>query len=150
MLFTGHSEHSIDAKLRLAIPKKYRALWDTDRDGGAWYCVPWPREGLRLYTERRFETLAEQPEQTLTPDSDAGQLETDLFSLAERVTEDGQGRIPLPKLHLELTQLGAKVVIVGAKNRLEVRDRDAWLATQRARFESLPDLVARVEAKRKK
>ena len=149
MLFTGHSEHSIDAKLRLAIPKKYRALWDPDRDGEAWYCVPWPGEGLRLYTERKFEALAEQSDQTLTPDSDVGQLEADLFGFAERLTEDAQGRIPLPKLHLELTALGQKVVIVGAKNRLEVRNRDAWLASQRERFESLPELVKRIEAKKR-
>jgi DNA-binding transcriptional regulator/RsmH inhibitor MraZ len=79
-----------------------------------------------------------------------GRLEADLFGFAERLTEDAQGRIPLPKLHLELTGLGSKVVIVGAKNRLEVRDRDEWLASQRERFASLPQLVAKVEARKKK
>lgn len=149
MLFTGHSEHSIDAKLRLAVPKKYRAQWTPERDGTAWYCVPWPGEGLRLYTEKTFKALADQSEQTLTPDSDVGQLEADLFGFAERLTEDATGRIPLPKLHVELTGLGSKVVIVGAKNRLEVRDRDTWMATQRERFEALPELVARIEAKKR-
>src|SRR5690606_28202452 len=147
MLFTGHSEHSIDAKLRLAIPKKYRAQWDPARDGTAWYCVPWPGEGLRLYTEKTFEALAAPPQQSLTPDSDVGQLEAGLFGFAERLTEDAAGRIPLPKLHVELTELGSKVVIVGARNRLEVRDHETWMASQRERFEGLPELVARIEAK---
>lgn len=149
MLFTGHSEHSIDAKLRLAIPKKYRAQWDPARDGTAWYCVPWPGEGLRLYTEKTFEALAAQSEQSLTPDSDVGQLEASLFGFAERLTEDATGRIPLPKQHVELTKLGSKVVIVGARNRLEVRDHDTWMASQQSRFEGLPELVARIEAKKR-
>ncbi len=42
MHFTGYSEHTIDAKQRLAIPAKYRAQWDDKRDGTAWYGVPWP------------------------------------------------------------------------------------------------------------
>ena len=47
MLFTGHSEHTIDAKLRLAIPAKYRNNLTPERDGLAWFCVPWPGGVLR-------------------------------------------------------------------------------------------------------
>ena len=59
MLFTGYSEHSIDSKLRLAIPAKYRNQWDSVRDGNAWFCIPWPSGLLRLYTESQFNRLAE-------------------------------------------------------------------------------------------
>jgi MraZ protein len=149
VLFTGHSEHGIDAKLRLAIPAKHRSQVDAERDGPAWYCVPWADGSLRLYTERTFKELAARMDQTLTPDADRAELDAVLFGLAERLEMDGQNRIGLPKHHLELTGLSAtEVVVIGAGNRLEIRDRAAWLAGQRERFAKLPTLVARIEARR--
>ena len=62
---------------------------------------------------------------------------------------DAAGRITLPKLHLDLAGLTNRdVVIVGARNRLEVRDRATWRAGAADRFSRLPTLVARTEAKR--
>lgn len=150
MLFTGHSEHTIDAKQRLAIPAKYRNQLKPERDGAAWYCVPWPGGVLRLYTERKFEELADQAPQNLIPGEDEADLESRFFGFAERLEMDGQGRIAIPKLHLDLAGLtNPEVVIVGARNRLEVRDRAAWLAGQQESFAKLPSLVARIEAKRR-
>ncbi|MCW5769398.1 MAG: hypothetical protein KIT19_12015 [Phycisphaeraceae bacterium] len=155
MLFTGHSELTIDAKLRLQIPAKYRNAWEESRDGKAWYCVPWPGGIVRLYSEACFEELASQglsgARATLTPDQDVADLEADLFSLAERIEPDSAGRIALPRLHLELAGLGGggiEVVVIGAGNRLEVRDRASWKQTLAQRFARLPSLVAKNEARR--
>lgn len=150
MLFTGHSEHTIDPKSRLAVPAKFRNLLKPERDGEAWYCVAWPDGSLRLYTERRFEQLAEQAEQTLTPDEVAAQFESVFFGLTERVEMDEKGRIPLPKMLMERVGLspGTTVVIVGARNRLEIRRSDQWLAGLTENFAQLPSMVTRMEAKR--
>ncbi len=148
MLFTGHAELTIDAKQRLAIPSKFRGLLDAARDGNAWYCVPWPGGLLRLYTAPRFMTLAERSEQSLTPDQDEASLQSDLFGFAERLEMDSAGRISLPRVQLELTGLGTEVVVVGAGNRLEVRDRSTWMASMKDRFSQLPTLVARIEGKK--
>jgi len=148
LLCTGFAPATIDAKQRLAIPAKYRNQWETERDGSAWYCVPWPDGVLRLYTEGRFTTLAEQHEHSLTPDEDEADLDAVLFGLAERLEMDSQGRISLPATHLQLTGLGGEVVVVGARNRLEVRERARWLESQDERFNRLPSLVARIDAKR--
>jgi MraZ protein len=149
VLFTGHSEHSIDAKLRLAIPAKYRGQIDPRRDGEAWYSVPYPGGVIRIYTSARFEKLAGDAEETLTPDEDVAELEAALFGAAERLEMDSAGRITIPRHHLQLAGLkGPDVVIVGARNRLEVHDRARWQAGQQDRFAKLPALVARIEAKR--
>lgn len=148
MLFTGHSENTIDSKLRLAIPAKYRNQWDPSRDGGAWYCIPWPTGHLRLYTETTFRELASQGANTLTPDAEEADLESDLFGFAERLEMDATGRVGIPKTHVELVGLGSEVVVVGARVRLEVHDRAAWTASTQERFRKLPDLVARIQAKR--
>jgi MraZ protein len=150
VLFTGHSEHAIDSKLRLAIPAKYRSQWDPARDGMAWFCVPWPGGILRLYTERTFQDLAERGsgQHSLTPGEEEADLEADLYGFAERLEMDAAGRVTLPKSHLELTGLSNEVVIVGARNRLEIRDRAKWVESTKDRFAKLPALVARIEAKK--
>ena len=149
MIFTGHSEHSIDAKLRLAIPAKYRSQWEAARDGDAWYSVPYPDGVIRVYTASTFERLAGSAPDSLTPDADEAELEAALFGQAERLEMDSAGRITLPRRHLDLVGLSpGEVVVVGARNRLEVRDRAKWRAGEQARFTRLPELVARIEGKR--
>ena len=148
MLFTGHSEHSIDPKQRLGIPARYRNQWNAERDGGAWFCIPWPTGHLRLYTENTFSQMARQGEMSLTPDQNTAELEASLYGFAERLEMDAAGRITIPKQHLEMTGLTNEVVVVGAGNRLEVRSKLDWQASAMDRFKSLPDLVQRVQQSR--
>lgn len=147
MLFTGHAEVIIDAKGRLAIPAKYRGQLKAEVDGTAWYCVPWKKGQLRLYTEKKFEVLAEQGQQGLTPGEDMAEMEATFFGFAERLEPDSTGRIVVPKNLLEMAGLGSEVVVVGARNRLEVRDRSAWETQKEERFNKMPTLVERIEAK---
>jgi len=146
VLFTGSSKLTIDAKRRLAIPASYRRHWDPVRDGAAWYCLPWPTGHLRLYTEGRFNVLAQQGKDSLTLAEDEAQLESDLFGFAERLEPDSAGRILLSEPHLAFVKLGTErdVVIVGARSRLEVHDRAAWEASAAQRFAALPDLIKRL------
>src|SRR5690606_20031191 len=94
--------------------------------------------------------LSEQSEQTLTPDEAAAQFESLFFGLAERLEMDDKGRIPLPRLLMESAHMepGMEVVIVGAKNRLEIRKLEDWKTGLRGKFKELPALVARMEASR--
>jgi len=148
VLFTGFAECTIDAKMRLAIPAKHRAAWNEKRDGAGWYCVPWPGGVLRLFTESRFNQLAEQAPQTLTPEADEADLEASLYGLAERLEMDSAGRVTLPRSHIEFAGLTTDVVVVGVRTRLEVHDRAAWLREVPNRFARLPALVAQIESRR--
>lgn len=148
MLFTGYSEHTIDAKLRLAIPAKHRNRWSVERDGHSWVCLPWPTGHLRLYTENYFETVGSPGKPTLTPDRDMAELEPRLFSLVEHLEMDSAGRVILPKRHLDKAGLKADVAIVGAGNRLEIHDLNRWKASEDAGFHSLPELVERIQNRR--
>lgn len=148
MLFTGQYEHTIDAKHRLAIPAEIRGRWDTAREGGAWYSVPWVGGVIRLYTESDFQARAGGGSLTLTPDEDEAELQATLFGLSSRLEMDSVGRIRLPEDTLTLTGIGAEVVLVGAADRLEVRDRASWRASKADRLASMPELMARISAKR--
>jgi len=136
MIFTGSAELTIDAKQRLAIPAKYRSLLTAD-SGNAWCCLPWPGEGLMLFTPPMFEAFANERKGTLTPGEDEQELETTLFGLTETLEMDSAGRIVVPKKHMELTGLGSEVVVIGARYRLVVKDRAAWTATLTDRFTRL-------------
>lgn len=148
MLFVGNSEHSIDAKQRLAVPAKFRAGWETQKDGTAWYCIPWPTGHLRLYTEGQFKEMAEAERSSLTPAEEEAGLDTTLYGLAERLEMDSTGRITIPKSHMEMTGIGAEVVVVGARARLEIHDRSRWSAGLNDRFKQLPDLINKINEKR--
>lgn len=147
MLFTGYSEHTIDNKQRLAVPAKYRNLWTPERDGSAWISIPWPTGHVRLYTENYFNSAGSSGSNTLTPDRDTAELEARLFSLAERIEMDSAGRITLPKHHLELAGLKGDVAVIGARNRLEVHDLTRWKAGSLQGFQSLQELVERIQSR---
>jgi MraZ protein len=147
MLFTGYSEHSIDAKQRLAVPAKYRNLWKTERDGHAWISIPWSTGHIRLYTEQYFDAVGQTSKPTLTPDRDTAELEARFYSLAERIEMDAAGRIILPKHHIELAGLKTDVAVIGAGNRLEIHDLTRWKSTATDGFRSLPELIERIQAR---
>ncbi|MBX3364577.1 MAG: division/cell wall cluster transcriptional repressor MraZ [Phycisphaeraceae bacterium] len=150
MLFTGTSEVTIDAKGRLAIPARYRnallsASEGTESEdegrGFFWYCVAWPGGMLRLYTEDAFERMGRRLGDSLTASSQRAQLDRTLFGNAERLEMDSAGRIMVPKRHLKLTGIPNEVVVVGARNRLEVWSREAWEAQEQDQFSKLSALI---------
>ena len=144
MLFTGYSENSIDSKGRLAVPFKYRDLWQPDRDGNAWYVLPCSKSFLRLYTENYFQTIGQTTgKPTLLPDRDTADREALLFSSAERIEMDSAGRIMLPKRQLELTGLKNDVAVIGAGNRIEIHDLARWKARIDDPSRSLEELIER-------
>lgn len=131
MVFTGTYEHTIDAKKRLAIPSDVRGqlqravgavegesigLMVTLGEGGA----------VRLYTESVFERRADELEHSEWDAEELLDYERVFFSLARRVEMDRAGRVRLPDQLMELAGLGNDVVLLGVKDHLEVRDRDAW------------------------
>ncbi len=146
MLFTGHAECTIDPKQRLQIPAKFRAIFE-GAGQGAWYCVPWPGGALRLYPEKTFHLLSGSGGQKLIPNADEAQLESDFFGIVDKLEPDSAGRVLLSKWYLAETMLGSEVVVVGAGNRLEIRDRAKWMESRSERFANLPALAERMNAR---
>src|SRR5690606_37635795 len=122
--------------------------WSEDEHGSAFYAVPWPGNLIRLYTERHFRTLASSRSLTLTPDEDEAELQATLFGLSRRVEMDKAGRIRLHEDLLAMTGLSKEVVLIGAGDRLEIRDRAAWTATKNDRLNQLPELIRRINARK--
>ncbi len=129
MLFTGKSEHSIDAKQRLAIPAKVRAGLDPKRDGKAFYIVQGANGGLWLWPERTFERMASAESMaTLTPAAEDMELDEINFPEAERLEIDSAGRIRLPQDKLAAAGIGSRALILGMRHHLELWDPARWAA----------------------
>jgi MraZ protein len=145
MPFTDFYEHAIDAKLRLAIPARHRS--ERDRLGGSksWVCIPW-KDHLRLYPEVTFQRLAEQQQGTLFAGQDRAELQAAFFGLASQLDEDSVGRISVPKRHLDSTRLPSDVVVIGAWDRLEVRERRSWLEGLERRHAETIERINRLDS----
>jgi len=148
VLFTGQYEHTIDAKHRLAIPADVRAKWQPDRDGPTWFAVPWRAGLIRLYTASDFHARSLGRSLTLTPDDDEAELQATLFGLTSEMEMDSVGRVRLPEDMLTMLKMPTEVVLVGAGDRLEIRDRAEWRRTREQRLAQLPELMARISARK--
>jgi MraZ protein len=120
--FRGTSAYSLDAKNRLTVPARYRA--DFGRGlvmaKGTEPCVAlWVPEDYDAYAE---SVLADYPPFS----EEADKLQRFFFASSQETELDGAGRIQLPPFLLQHAKLTKEVVVTGARNRLEVWDRDAW------------------------
>jgi MraZ protein len=122
--FRGTFDHTFDAKNRLTIPSKFRAVlangvvvsMPTDQQP----CLAiWRPED---HDSRTAETLA-----LLPPHSpEAANLRRWLFGNSHETELDSAGRVMVPSFLIERASLGREVVITGAGDSLEVWNREAW------------------------
>lgn len=124
MLFTGEYEYTIDAKHRIAIPAEIRSR--LGKDESAFYLVPGPNGALWMWPEPTFDAMAGAMEQTLLPGEEIMEFEELLFSQAARLDLDGSGRVRLPERLLTLAGISDKVMILGVRDHLELRDPQEW------------------------
>ena len=126
MLFTGEYEYTIDAKQRLAIPAEIRSRLNPERDGLAFYVTAGPNDALWLWPERTFERMAGAIEASLLPAEEMMEFDEITFPTARRLELDKTGRVRLPKPMLEAAGIQSKVVILGVRDHLELRDPGQW------------------------
>ncbi len=126
MLFTGVYDHSIDAKHRLAIPAPVRSQLKTGDISAGLYMHIGQNDALWLWPEVTFEKLAGDVEPTLTPSRNVEAFDEVMFPLTHRAELDSAGRITIPEMMLAEAGLGSKVVILGMRHHLEVRDPEQW------------------------
>lgn len=144
MLFTGTYQHTIDAKNRLAVPSEVRRRLAPEAGPEApvfMYVTMGESETLCLYAERDFEKRAEQLDASEMDSDELLEYERLMFSLAERVELDAQGRVRLPENLLQMSKLGTDVVLIGVKDHLEIRDRSSWQAYVKQKLAANPRIL---------
>jgi MraZ protein len=120
-VFTGEYRHTVDDKGRLAVPVRFRAELAQGAQVSKWIdgCVA-------IFPRADWEALAAQTAALPVTDQGARTFQRFLFGTAFEVELDRQGRFVLPAVLREFAGLESEVVVVGARNRLELWSPQRW------------------------
>lgn len=133
--FLGKHRATIDAKHRVAVPKRLRdRVADLERDRFVITILP---EGcLVLYPLSEWDRIERQIDERAHSSlgfKDARSLERELFANADEVSCDKQGRILLAEELMKRAGLEKDALFVGVRNRIELWDPGAWEQSEEER-----------------
>lgn len=120
-MFLGQYRHTIDDKGRLTVPARFRELLEN----GA-YITQGFEKNLMVLTSHGFESMTRQVNRSSITDPTARALKRLLFSTADRVSPDKNGRILIPQFLRERNQLDGEAVLVGVGDYFEIWTPEAW------------------------
>lgn len=120
-MFIGQFEHSIDEKNRIAIPSKFRRVFQGE------VIITKGLDGcLFLFPKAKWEKMAAGVGQLPTTKSSARLYARLLLASASRENFDSQGRIVIPVFLRKYAKLKDKVVVTGLYDRVEIWDKKTW------------------------
>ena len=120
-MFLGQYRHSFDTKGRLTIPARFRE----QLTNGAFVTQGFELN-LMVLTAPAFETITQRVNQTSLTDPTARDLKRLLFSTADRVSPDNNGRILIPQFLREIAGLDSEAVLVGVGDYFEIGSPEQW------------------------
>ena len=118
-MLTGEYKQKVDEKGRLNFPAKFR-----DEMGESFYVTRWLDECLIAMPVERFETVrAKLSESGMVKNRGLRRM---LYSGAELVTPDKQGRISLPSPLREHAGVNSETVVIGVGEYAEIWSPERW------------------------
>lgn len=137
-MLMGEYNYSIDDKGRMNFPAKFR-----EEMGPTFVVTRWLDHCLVAFPMQEFEKMADSFSQRSMAKS--RDIQRFLFSAAEEVKPDKQGRILLPAVLRKHAGLTKDVTIIGNRNHAEIWDTAAWEAYNQQILENDADLAAAME-----
>ncbi len=124
-MFLGLSEHTLDDKGRLVLPRKHR---DPLRSG----CVVSKHfdGSLGVWPSQAFDMFIEQTRDLPSTRGDVRSFVRTLHATAESQEPDKQGRINIPEVLRRYAGLESTVVVTGADTHLELWSPEKWAAVE--------------------
>jgi MraZ protein len=110
-IYVGEHARSIDAKARVALPAKWR--FGTKNEECVYLALPNPAGCVTVYPPSMVEKLSEKIAEVSLGDDVGQRTLTRLFSRADQLICDSQGRIQINKLLLAHADLEKDVIVVG-------------------------------------
>lgn len=124
-MFRGGSSVKLDAKGRLALPTRYRALM-TERYAGQLVLTVHTDGCLLLYPQPEWEDLELQLIRTPNQDLRTRNMQRMLVGYATEVEMDGNGRILIAPRLRDFARLEKSVALVGVGKKFEIWNEEAW------------------------
>ena len=139
-MFIGEYKSTLDAKGRVIVPSKIREIVPKEEENRGVYLVRGPGRYLYLYTASRWEEVVGELKKPAYADAEFRNFIRLLLSSASREVWDRQGRIHVPDNLRGFAGITRNVVFVGAHDKVEIWDAEAWAAfvkDQAAEFERM-------------
>jgi MraZ protein len=138
--FRGTFDYTLDAKNRLTVPARFRAAL---AEGVVMAKAMEPC--VSLWVPDTYDAYADQILGTLHPLSEDREKLERFFSAGSHDTElDSAGRVGMPPFLLQHAGLKKDVVVIGARNHIEVWDRDKWNALDTELVSDVREIRGRV------
>ena len=131
-MFVGKSTHTLGKDGRISIPSKMRDIFINKFGSDELYMVVMPtlHDVLCLFPATEFEKLAgkldEESAESLDDVMENMQRAADMCSSAENCKIDGSGRILIPTEMKEAAQIDQEVLVIGARNHIQLWNPDIW------------------------
>lgn len=138
MTFVGTFEHTLDKKGRLVLPSKFRRQLPEQA-----YLSPGRGKCLALWPQENFNEMLDRMTVSARAGDSNQQVVRAFTAASTMVSPDTQGRVLLTESLLSFANLAGAVVLVGARDHIEIWDREAWTA-QSAEVDQL--MIAALEA----
>jgi MraZ protein len=135
-MFLGRFEHSMDNKGRVSVPARFRGELS-----GELIITRGNDRCLYLFTQEAWEPLASKLNDLPTGDADARNLRRAVFSAAEPVELDKQGRIMIPEHLRQYANVTSNVSIIGLGTYIEIWDQQSWVELD-SRIEENVDVIS--------
>ena len=126
-MFSGMSNHSIDAKGRIVLPAKFR-----EELGESFYLARgFGNECVQVLSKEQFNAISEKIQ--ALPANKAMALQYVFTASAVEVTPNAQGRVIIPQTLRAFAGLEGEALLIGMNTRLEIWSKkkfDIFMASQ--------------------
>lgn len=138
-MFIGEYQHIIDSKKRIAIPSKFRDIFN-----GRAVITRGLDNCLFLYTLDEWNKLAEKLNQLPVGQSNTRSFVRLMLAGASESEIDKQGRVLVPDYLKTYAGLEKSVIIAGLYNRLELWDETKWIEYKASAEKNTDDIAEKL------
>lgn len=135
-MFMGEYHHTIDDKSRIVLPSKFRSLL-----GDKFIVARGLEKCLYVYSIAEWKKLENQLNTLPFTKKDARIFVRSFFSGATECEFDRQGRTCLTSPLVSYAGLSKECVVIGANDRVEIWDQDAWNQFMLENSDKLSDIA---------
>jgi MraZ protein len=144
LIFRGTFEHALDAKHRLTVPAKFRAVLASGVVLAASHEVtPGSTRSVSIWAPDDYEAFTTQTLSGLNPSSPrARELKRFFFNSSFDAELDSANRLMIPGFLMRYANLDKDVVVTGSGECMEVWDRSSYGAYREDILIRIPDIAA--------
>lgn len=138
-MFRGLTAITLDAKGRMAIPVKYRALLNVQSGNSVVVTIDTEDPCLLLYPLPQWEEIEHKLEALPSFQASTRRIQRLLLGHATELELDKSGRLLLPALLREYAHIDKAVMLVGQGKKFELWSESRWQSGRKAWLEQNPD-----------